>query len=80
MADAAPSLSGETICSEKERLLRAYGFASGDYHRTIMVLTERIGIMPKADYDRIRDYIENARTVLEAAREALDRHTVEHGC
>lgn len=76
MSDAAAS----PVCTEKEQLLRAYGFASGDYHRAIMVLTQRVGLMSKKDYDEIREFITVARSDLERAREALDRHTSDHGC
>jgi hypothetical protein len=69
-----------SLCGQKEQLLLAYGFASGDYHRAIMVLIERAGVLQKPDYERLRNFVGIARTALEQAREALDRHTSEHGC
>jgi hypothetical protein len=68
------------LCGHKERLLRAYGSASGDYHRAISVLIERAGVLQKPDYERLRNFVGIARTALEQAREAVDHHTSEHGC
>lgn len=62
------------------RLRYTYQIAAADYSRAVMVLSERSGMMSKADYVQVRDYSEKARGIAEAAREALDRHTAEHAC
>ena len=67
-------------CEEKDRLLRAYSFATADYMRAVRLLEERSGVMPKRDYEEIRKYAEKTREVSEQARAALEKHTVEHGC
>jgi hypothetical protein len=67
-------------CDEKERLLRRYEFASSDYHRSILVLTQRRGVLPKKEYEDIKNFIEATKAELERARQSLDRHIAEHGC
>ena len=68
------------VCSEKAQLLHDYQIAAADYARIVMVLSERSGVMSKADYIEIRDYSATARAKTEAARTALDRHVAAHGC
>jgi hypothetical protein len=67
-------------CEEKSRLARAWSFATQDYLRAVMVLHERLGVMPRQDYREIRTYAEKTRLLAEQARAALDKHTAEHGC
>jgi hypothetical protein len=69
-----------SLCNEKEHLLRAYEFASGDYHRAILVLTQRVGVLKKKEYEQIREFIKVSKSCLEKAREALDLHIADHGC
>lgn len=70
----------ETECDEKVRLTRTQVVASADYRRALQVLNLRVGVMPKADYDKLRGFAEAARRTAEEARAALDLHTAEHGC
>ena len=67
-------------CSEKERLVDAYGTAVNEYGRTVNMLKHRLGVLPKAPYDEIRAFSEEARVRCEAAHGALERHVAEHGC
>jgi hypothetical protein len=64
---------------EKERLVDAYGAAVNEYGRTVNMLKHRLGVLPKADYDQMRTFSEEACVRCETARAALDRHIHEHG-
>jgi hypothetical protein len=66
------------ICDKKERLHRAYWMATADYERAFNY-TAWTHVSGK-EYDRLRQYIEEARLRSEEARQALDRHIAEHGC
>lgn len=68
------------VCEEKSQLLRAYSFAASDYSRAVMVLNEHVGIMRKDEYEKLRRFSEKARQLTDDARQALERHTAEHGC
>jgi hypothetical protein len=76
----ASSMAAETACDEKNRLLRAYSFATSDFIRAVTVLHQRSGVMSKEDYEGIRRYADKTRELTEEARIALERHTAEHGC
>ena len=67
-------------CSEKERLVDAYGAAVNEYGRTVNMLKHKLGVLPKAEYEQIRAFSEEARIGCEAAHSALERHVAEHGC
>jgi len=69
-----------SFCSERERLVYVLVVATLDYSRAVMVIQERAGVMKKDHYRRIRGYVDKARTRLEEARRALERHASEHGC
>lgn len=73
-------MTGIPTCEEKARLLRAYTFAIGDYHRAYQLLNERLGVMSKEEYDKLRKFAEHSRETAESARKALERHTAAHGC
>jgi hypothetical protein len=76
------SVAAELVssCSEKERLLRALHVATLNYRRAALVLQERLGVMKKEHYRRIRAYVDEARAKVEEARQAVQRHAAEHGC
>jgi hypothetical protein len=69
-----------SACTEKSRLARVWSFAMQDYLRAVMVLHERLGVMPRQDYQEIRAYAEKTRLLAEQTRAALEKHTAEHGC
>jgi hypothetical protein len=68
------------VCGEKERLLRAYRCASSDYQRAVLVLTERLGVLPKKEYEQLRQFIDLSRGAIDGAHMALDQHVSKHGC
>jgi hypothetical protein len=39
-----------------------------------------MGALTSDEYDLLRPFVEEARNRSEHARDALDRHIVEHGC
>ncbi len=67
-------------CAERERLWRLYHFAVSDYSRATKVFETRKGVVSKADYDRLRKFIEESRLKSEEYRIALEKHCAEHGC
>lgn len=67
-------------CEEKTRLLRMYSFATSDYNRAVLVMHERVGVMSRRQYERIRAYAEKTRLAAQGAHAALEKHTAEHGC
>lgn len=60
--------------------MQALVVATLDYSRAVLVLQERVGVMKKEHYRRIRSYVNEARGKVEEARRALERHSSEHGC
>ena len=67
-------------CEDKAYLTAEYGTAVSEYSRTVNMLRQTMDILPKAEYAKIRDFIEVARKRTEAAHLALERHIDEHGC
>ena len=67
-------------CPEKERLLSAYSFATGEYTSALQDLNADMGVVARAHYNRLRQRVEAARAVSERARTALERHIRNHGC
>jgi RNase P subunit RPR2 len=68
------------MCPDKEWLHHRYRIAVADYQRAFAVVNARLGTLKQADYEKLRAYIDQARTISENARTALDRHMAEHGC
>jgi hypothetical protein len=54
--------------------------AESDYERAIRKLTWRIGGVKYPNYEELQDLAEAATKLVENARDALERHTAEHGC
>ncbi len=74
------STGAATACEDKDRLVRAHSIALSDYSRTVALLQERTGVMSKQDYETINAFVEKARIQVEHARDALNKHSTEHGC
>jgi hypothetical protein len=74
-----PSSTG-VICMEKERLARALDWASFCYSQAAETLRGRVGVLEKAEYQKLNRAVEEAWTKMEDARVALDRHIDEHRC
>jgi len=67
-------------CEERHRLLNLYGAKLSAYSTAVNDLTLTRGKIMLQEYNRLAAVTEKARAALEAARQALDRHTEEHGC
>jgi len=67
-------------CGDKEHLHNLYEMTVADYNRAFAFLRSDLGTLRKADYVKIREYIEVARLKSEDARLALEKHIAEHGC
>jgi hypothetical protein len=61
-------------------LVDEYAAETSAYNRTVELLRSKLGTLPKAEYDRVRLLSEETRLRCEAARLALYRHILEHGC
>jgi hypothetical protein len=62
------------------RLLRDYERATERYFQRLHELREKTPVSPKAEYDRLRQMVEQARAESESARDALGLHIAQHGC
>ena len=80
MSGEATKLQPETTCEEKVRLMDEYASATAEFSRTLNILNGKMGVLSKAEYDRIREFVDVARRRSEAARLELVRHIAEHGC
>jgi hypothetical protein len=67
-------------CEEKTYLLNEYQRATEAYSAELRELTEKIGIVGKAEYDRLNEATEKARHISADARDRLQRHIAQHGC
>jgi hypothetical protein len=67
-------------CEEQARLLRLCALAESHHQRAIQELTRFIGKLKKSDYEELLEFADAASKILAGAREALERHTAEHGC
>jgi len=67
-------------CPEKNRLLNEVQKATEAYSATLRELVERIGVVGRAEYDRLNKAAEEARRLSSEARDRLERHIAQHGC
>ena len=67
-------------CTEKKRLRHDYEIAVSDHTRAFDISEAFVGTAKKDDYERLYNYVEQARVRAEDARLALERHIAEHGC
>ena len=81
------SESAGPMCAEKARLLRFCALAESSHQLAIQQLTWIRDTLMKQNYEDLqefagtaRDIVNDARRALKDAREALERHTAEHGC
>jgi hypothetical protein len=68
------------MCKEKAKLMDAYNRATEVYMDSVTVLSAKIGIAEKADFDRLMISSENFRRKSEDARVILEAHMDYHGC
>jgi glutathione S-transferase len=74
------SESAAPVCEEKARLLRGCAVAESNHQSVIQQVTWLIGRPEKPSYEDLTELAETARMAVEEARQALERHTAEHGC
>src|ERR1041385_4985539 len=67
-------------CAEKVQLLQEYQKATEAYSVAVTDLAEKIGVVPKVEYDRLKKLTEICRHRSSHALDRLDRHTADHGC
>ena len=67
-------------CATKLELLTAYRAVTKSYSDTIAEVAQKIGIVSKAEYEKLNVAVLKARRLSAHALEALEAHTDEHGC
>ena len=67
-------------CAEKTALLLSYSDAAREYSDAVTELHERIGAVPREEYERLYRQTEDTRRSVETARTVMDEHVREHGC
>ena len=70
----------QSACENKLRLLKGYEHATEQYFQRLHELREKTLVSPLAEYERLRETVEQARAKSEFARAALALHISEHGC
>src|SRR5581483_1205842 len=74
-----PTMSA-TICEEKAQLMREYQRTTELYAAAVNNLAKKMGVLLKAEYDRLNAATETARHASADARDRLQRHIAQHGC
>ncbi len=67
-------------CAELLELLIRLGCALVDHSRARHELIAKMGVIPKDQYDRLKQQVQENETKCETAGSALDHHRSEHGC
>lgn len=67
-------------CKEKERLVNEYEAATEHFSEAVAALQDKIGTMPKEEYQRLDRAADEQRMKSEQARLALEQHIAAHGC
>jgi hypothetical protein len=68
------------VCDEKSRLTREYNAATETFSRSVAELLEKMGVVPKEEYERLQRVSEEWRVHSEQARLALEQHIAAHRC
>jgi hypothetical protein len=68
------------MCDELTRLEGALSEAERGFNAARAVLHGRIGVSPKAEYDRLSADVDEAWAAVQQARERLDGHMRKHAC
>ena len=77
---ADESLSGELPCPTKMGLTLAYRDALIEYSRAVGELVHSVGVNIGDDHERLGRIIKTAGRSSAHALEALEAHTMDHGC
>ena len=76
----AASTTINCMCERQEELLGLYQRAVSRFSATLDASKSARGTVSKQEYDRLYQYVEQARAASEQARLDLERHVAEHGC
>jgi hypothetical protein len=74
------SESAAPACEEKRRLVNLCAVTKSEYSRAMEAIALRIGELNISHFDELAEFAKDAKKAMEEAREALERHTAEHGC
>jgi hypothetical protein len=75
-----PKQNRPPVCSQKVTLVADYGTTIAAYYAAVQELEQGMITGSAEVYAKQRQATEEARTLCEAARRALDEHEAEHGC
>ena len=67
-------------CEEKTRLGEEYEAATGRFCSAVTDLQQKMGTLPREEYDRMTRAANEARVKSEHARLALEEHIAVHRC
>jgi hypothetical protein len=67
-------------CLTKTALISAWQIATEAYSKAVGELSSSIGIIPKAEYEKLSNRTEAARRRAMEAKANLDNHVSHHGC
>jgi hypothetical protein len=67
-------------CRAKEELLLSYQKTTAAFSAAVTLLQQKMGVVPKAEYDRLSIAADEARIRSEHARLVLEQHVAEHHC
>jgi hypothetical protein len=67
-------------CPVKRQLFAEWQKATETYSKTVADLSKKIGVLPRAEYEKLAQSAEEARAQSLEAKAALDTHTKLHGC
>jgi hypothetical protein len=78
--DMSISESAGPVCAEKACLLRLCTLAESHRQRAIGELARFVNKLKKSDFEELLEFAQTTSEIVAQAREALERHTAEHGC
>jgi hypothetical protein len=67
-------------CPTRTILLLAWHNAADAYAKAVAELSRKIGILPKAEYEKLSQAAETARKRSREAQVNLETHIADHGC
>ena len=67
------------LCAKGERFPCLMNYAALKYSDAVSALARGIGTLAQSDYNKLQQEVEQARRHSEDPRQALERHSSEHG-
>jgi hypothetical protein len=67
-------------CPDMAALLTKYQEATAAHSSLVTDLHQRMGTLPRIEFDALYQKTEQARQAARAAMQALDDHRADHGC